>query len=268
LIFFNNFIVMKNTKKLIQDLKVIKNKQLNQDNYLLELEAKNDFPDILPGQFVEVLVDDAANTFLRRPFSIHDVDKNKKTISLFVKIVGEGTRTLCEIKEGRFVNLIYPLGNSFSITDDKNVLLIGGGCGIAPLLYLAKYLFNENIKPVILIGAKSKNDILQVNEYKKYGEVFLTTEDGSIGEKGLVINHSILNSKSFNFSKIYCCGPELMMKAVAKYSKEKNIDCEVSLENTMACGIGACLCCVTETIHGNKCVCTDGPVFNIKELKW
>ena len=96
----------------------------------------------------------------------------------------------------------------------------------------------------------------------------VTTDDGSLGEKGFVTKHSILDDPEIKFDKIYTCGPEIMMKAVAKMARSKGIDCEVSLENTMACGIGACLCCVTETIDGNKCVCTEGPVFNINDLKW
>jgi dihydroorotate dehydrogenase electron transfer subunit len=120
----------------------------------------------------------------------------------------------------------------------------------------------------ILMGARSKNDITLVNELKKFGDVYITTEDGTDGEKGMVTDHSIFQELSSTYSKIFCCGPESMMKKVASIAKKNSVNCEVSLENTMACGIGACLCCVTETVDGNKCVCTDGPVFNIKSLKW
>ncbi len=255
-------------KKVLQNLKVIRNIQLNPDHYLLELLAPEKLPEILPGQFVEVLIDNSKNTFLRRPFSIHNVDYAENTISLLIKRVGEGTRMLGYLEKGDFLNVIYPLGNGFSLPEYDKVLLIAGGIGIAPLLYMAKYLYGKELAHSILIGGKSKQDILRLDEYKKYGKVYITTEDGSLGEKGVVTNHSILKVNNKNFKKIYACGPEPMLKAVARYAEDNNIDCEISLENTMACGIGACLCCVAETTEGNRCVCTDGPVFNLSELKW
>ena len=252
-------------KKFIRDFKVIQNKNLNVNHYILALQSSEKLPEILPGQFVEVLIKTCNHTFLRRPFSIHDVNYSENTFSLFVKRVGDGTKELSNIKEGELLNIIFPLGKGFSILVEQNVLLIGGGCGAAPLLYLARILNKNKIKLSILLGGQSKDDISELEEYQKYGEVFISTDDCSLGEPGLVTQHPVLKN---NFSKFYACGPLPMMKAVAKLAKEKNIDCEVSLENTMACGIGACLCCVTDTIHGNKCVCTEGPVFNTKELKW
>lgn len=252
-------------KKFIRDLKVIRNKRLNSFHYILQLHAPEKLPKLLPGQFVEVLVEDSKNTFLRRPFSIHDVDYEENTISLFIKRVGEGTNQLAYIDEGDFVNVVYPLGNSFSLPKKDNVLLVGGGCGVAPLLFLARYLNEKGFHPTILIGTRSKHDLLQIEEYEKYGKVLVSTEDGSFGEKGLVIKHSILKEE---FAQIYTCGPEPMMKAVAHIAKSKNVPCEVSLENTMACGIGVCLCCVVQTKAGHKCVCTEGPVFNINDLTW
>ncbi len=219
----------------------------------------------MPGQFAEVH-SGSKDVFLRRPFSIHDVDYSENTISLLVKKVGKGTEALASVVKGNFVNVIYPLGKGFSIKNAHNVLLIGGGTGIAPLLLLAKRLYEKNVKSSILTGGKTKQDILRIEEFKKYGKVFVSTEDGSMGDKGLVTENKILSNPDFNC--IYTCGPEPMMKAVAGYARKNNIFCEVSLENTMACGIGACLCCVVNTVEGNKCVCTEGPVFNINELKW
>jgi len=253
-------------KKVIHDLKVVKNKQLNENHFILELKASEPLPEILPGQFVEVLVDNSKSTFLRRPISIHDVDYNENTISLYIKNVGEGTNQLSYAEVDDYINVVYPLGNGFSPANSDKILLIGGGCGVAPLLYLAKSIFEKGITPTILIGGRSKNDILELEQYQKYGNVLITTEDGSFCEKGFVTNHPVLESTSF--TKIYTCGPEPMMKSVGRYATSKGIECEVSLENMMACGIGACLCCVTPTQEGNKCVCTEGPVFNIKELKW
>ena len=120
-------------------------------------------------------------------------------------------------------------------------------------------------EPTFLLGARSKKDLLMLDEYAKLGRVFITTEDGTEGEKGFVTNHSVLNE---HFDSIYTCGPTPMMKAVAHYAKEHDITCEVSLENMMACGLGACLCCVEKTTEGNLCVCKEGPVFNINRLLW
>ena len=119
---------------------------------------------------------------------------------------------------------------------------------------------------MFLWGARTKHGVLQLDYFEAIGDVFVTTEDGSCGEKGFVTNHSLLQSQSFGM--IYTCGPKPMMKAVAEYAKKTNTPCEVSLENTMACGLGACLCCVEHTTEGNVCVCTEGPVFNINRLTW
>ena len=255
-------------KKIIQDFEVVENISLNNAHFILKLNSPSDLPDIMPGQFAEVLVPDLRTTFLRRPFSIHDADHKKKTISFFIKCVGEGTAKLRTLKKDDILNMMLPLGNSFGIDAKGKSLLVGGGCGIAPLFYLAKCLHKGKNDLDILMGAGSKNDIALADELKNFGNLYITTEDGTEGEKGLVTDHSIFQELSSAYSKIFCCGPESMMKKVASLAKKNSVDCEVSLENTMACGIGACLCCVTETVDGNKCVCTDGPVFNIKSLKW
>ncbi|MEA3496360.1 MAG: dihydroorotate dehydrogenase electron transfer subunit [Bacteroidota bacterium] len=255
-------------KKRVEDLKIINKQILDNDYIFLEVQSKNTFEKIIPGQFVNIYVEDSSTTFLRRPFSIHNVDYKKNSIQMLIKIIGNGTSTLSKKEKGNNLNMIYPLGNGFSLAKEKKVLLIGGGFGIAPLYFLAKELKKNNTKPVLLFGAKTKNDFVFLDKYNELFDLHLTTEDASIGEKGFVTNHSILKNKEYTFDKIYSCGPEPMMKAVAKYSKINNIDCEVSLDNLMACGIGVCLCCVTETTNGNKTVCQEGPIFNTKELKW
>ena len=255
-------------KKYIHDLNIIGNKALSKDYYVLELSYKKPLPQILPGQFAEVLIKDTENVFLRRPLSVHDVDYKNNTLYLLVQIVGKGTKKLSHIENGKILNTVYPLGNGFSLINPKEkALLIGGGCGIAPLLYLARQLKQNNVEVNTLIGVRSKSYLIEVEKYKQFGNVFITTEDGSEGTKGFVTNHPVFEQLK-TFQKIYTCGPEIMMKAVARKASEAGVECEVSLENTMACGIGACLCCVTDTKQGNKCVCTEGPVFNIKELKW
>lgn len=252
------------------DLIVTQNLQLNQTYCLLKLSTLDgiSLPNMYPGQFVEVHVPESSTTFLRRPISVNFVDKQKNELWLLVQIVGDGTRRMSQYKSGDTVNLLLPLGNSFSIPDDKksNILLVGGGVGTAPMLYMGAELKLQGYTPTFLLGARSVKDLLQLNEFAKYGNVYTTTEDGSTGEKGYVTNHSVLSKEKF--THIYTCGPKPMMMAIARYAYDKQIECEVSLENTMACGFGVCLCCVENTTSGNVCVCTEGPVFNIKELKW
>ncbi|MDO9154042.1 MAG: dihydroorotate dehydrogenase electron transfer subunit [Paludibacter sp.] len=255
-------------KKFMLDLVVKNNEFLNNQYFILKLSSPEKLPEMLPGQFVEVRVDGSSESFLRRPISINYVDREMNELWLLIQIIGAGTRKLSELKAGNFLNLIFPLGNSFTLPakKDSNLLLIGGGVGIAPLLFWGSYLHKLGYKCNFLLGGRSKENLLQLCEFERFGNVHTTTEDGSHGERGFVTQHSLL--KSTNFEAIYSCGPTPMMKAVALYAAEKGIFCEVSLENTMACGIGACLCCVTDTVDGHVCVCTEGPVFNITTLKW
>lgn len=252
-------------KKHILDLKIVRKKRLSPFHFVLTTQPPEYIPEILPGQFAEVLIPNTNKVFLRRPFSIHDVDYQNNTISFLIQMVGYGSLHLSFLEESDYLNVMLPLGNGFTIPESGNILLVGGGCGVAPLLFFARYLNNLNMFPSILIGGKTNEDLLQVSEYDKYGEVFLATEDGSRGEKGMVTDHSVF-AKDFDY--IFTCGPKAMMKAIGASAKERNIFCEVSLENTMACGVGACLCCVENTVKGNVCTCTEGPVFNINELKW
>jgi dihydroorotate dehydrogenase electron transfer subunit len=253
--------------KLIEDFAVEGKRFLNKDIFVVELRGSRTLPEIKPGQFVQVRVDGSPSTFLRRPLSVHDVDYERYTIKLLVQVAGQGTETLSRLESGDSVNIVYPLGNSFGMPlENERFLLIGGGCGVAPLLFLGKYLKSRGYDPEILLGFRNTDRIIEYEEYCKLGTVHLTTEDGSQGEKGYVTDHSILRNGSFD--RVYCCGPQPMMRRVARYCSEKGITCEVSLENLMACGIGACLCCVTDTIRGHLCTCIDGPVFNASELKW
>lgn len=257
-------------KKYLADLVVSSNEKLHPNYCLLKLTKKDPLPDMLPGQFVEIKVEKSPTTFLRRPISINYVDRRKNELWLLIQIIGDGTRKLSELKEGDIVNLMYPLGNSFSIPDNKNtekkLLLIGGGVGTAPMLFLGAELKGRGYEPVFLLGARTSEDLLQLDMFHQFGTVYITTEDGSQEEKGYVTNHSILKNQGFDM--IYTCGPKPMMMAVASYAKKAGIACEVSLENLMACGIGACLCCVENTIEGHICVCKDGPVVNIQKLTW
>jgi dihydroorotate dehydrogenase electron transfer subunit len=250
--------------KRIIDFIVQENRALNAQTTLLVLHSK-ELPELAPGQFVNVRVDRSPMTLLRRPISVHNVDQEKGLLYLLVKRIGPATSTLAQLPVREKLNCILPLGNIFPVPPSGRCLLIGGGIGIAPLLYLAQKMNQCNLKPVILIGTRTKDEIVRIEEYERYGTVYHTTEDGSHGEKGYPTQHSILHEP---FDYLFSCGPEAMMRSVARHAKLKNIDCYLSLENTMACGIGACLSCVTETTKGHRCVCTDGPVFHINELAW
>lgn len=254
-------------KKFLIDFKIIKNERLSDSYSLFVLEPINgELPEMQPGQFVQVEVPNSKSTYLRRPISINYVDYANNQLWLLVRKAGEGTSSLMKLAENDVVNLMLPLGNGFTIFPGETMLLIGGGVGVAPLLYLGKKAKEAGANVKFLLGARTENDLLELEKFEAVGDVFVSTENGGKGEKGFVTQHSVLNSGSF--SRIACCGPMPMMKAVAKIAKDKSIECEVSLENVMACGLGACLCCVEDTIEGNVCVCKEGPVFNIKRLKW
>lgn len=253
-------------KKHILDMRLKANVQLHSAYALMKfVPVEGELPVMLPGQFAEVRIDDSATTYLRRPISIHNVVNNE--LWLLVRRAGAGTDKLASLAEGAVVNMVLPLGNTFTMPTDKNMrpLLIGGGVGVAPLLYWGKELAKQGIRPAFLLGARSDKDLLQLPEFEAVGDVYLSTEDGSAGEKGFVTQHSVLNE---SFSYIYTCGPKPMMQAVARIARAHNIACEVSLENLMACGVGACLCCVEDTVEGHVCVCKEGPIFNIDRLKW
>ncbi len=255
-------------KKCILDLIVTENIRLGENYVLLKMAASDKLPDIHPGQFAEIRVDNSPTTFLRRPISINYVDYNKNEIWFLIQLVGNGTRHLGKADVGDIINAILPLGKGFTIPQNRKgkLLLAGGGAGVAPLLYLGEQLVKNGNVPIFLLGARSRAYLLQIEQLSAYGEVYATTEDGSFGEKGYITQHSVLNN--IDIEQIYACGPKPMMMALAKYAKEKSISCEVSLENMMACGIGACLCCVENTVDGHMCVCKDGPVFNINKLLW
>ena len=255
--------------KTVTNFLLLENKQLNKDNFLLILQSPHPVSDIFPGQFINVEIKEATEIFLRRPFSILDVDYERQTISLLVKILGRGSKKLTESIAGQTINVIFPLGKSFTLPDKTDkVLLIGGGSGVAPMLFLAKICGLDPTNVSVLIGAKSTSDHINISDYQSFGKFYFTTEDGSLGEKGYVTNHPIFTKQLNQYNKIYTCGPDLMMKSIGRTAIEKNIFCEVSLENMMACGFGVCLCCVEDTKTGHKCVCTDGPVFNVNDLKW
>ena len=255
-------------KKYILDLQVVSVEPLSDKHVLIKLTQEAPLPEILPGQFVEVKVENSVKTMLRRPISVNYVDRENNQLWLLVAMIGDGTRQIGKLKAGDTLNCVLPLGNGFSMPtkEGQRFLLVGGGVGVAPLLYFGKCIKDMGAEPVFLLGARTDKDLLELEEFAKIGRVCITTEDGSAGEQGFVTNHSILQREHFDM--ISTCGPKPMMVSVARYAQKANVECEVSLENKMACGVGACLCCVEKTTRGNQCVCKDGPVINVKDLLW
>ena len=252
--------------KEIHDFTILERQQLGSRYFALVLGHGGCMQPVVPGQFVEVQVTGVREVMLRRPISVHDVNEEHGTLTLLIQIVGNGTRRLAELKVGDHLNVVYPLGHGFSTTIParSKVLMVGGGAGIAPLLHLSKTLKANGMDCTILLGGRTAELIPVRTEFEPFGRVCIATDDGSLGHKGLVVEHPAFSE---NYDMIYTCGPTPMMKAVARSASERGIRCEVSLENMMACGVGACLCCVTDTDEGHKCVCKEGPVFDISTLK-
>ncbi len=263
---------MDKMKKYILDLVVRHITQPRPGYVLLQLtDPERALPAMLPGQFVEVRVDGSPTTFLRRPISINFVDREANELWLLVHAVGDGTRALAQLQEGAVLNIVAPLGNGFTLptTTSERYLLVGGGVGTAPLLYMGQELLSRGCRPVFLLGARNAQDLLQLELFRAIGDVYVTTEDGSEGEQGFVTQHSLWADVDATQQWCICtCGPKPMMVAVSRLAREKGIPCEASLENLMACGLGACLCCVEDTTEGHVCVCKEGPVFNVEKLKW
>lgn len=256
--------------KKVMDLRVVSNVPMGDDRYTLMLLTPTGYhalPPIAPGQFVQVAVPNSKTTFLRRPISVNRVSRNGRELHLLIRKAGDGTRALAKCVPGDALSVVLPLGNSFPVENmrGRRVLLIGGGVGVAPLLYYGEFLKSAGAQPVFLLGARSAADLLLVGEFNSVAPTCLSTEDGSIGVRGFVTENPVLES---DFDMWVVCGSAPMMKAIAAIARSRGVECYVSLENMMACGVGACLCCVEKTVRGNVCVCTNGPVFNIEELTW
>lgn len=251
--------------KRISSFKIAARREYGDHYFGWTLESPERLESIEAGQFVEVEVKDCKEVLLRRPISIHDFDEERGRIDLLIQVVGKGTRKLAEAKEGEEVSVVYPLGKGFGVRG-RNPLLVGGGAGVAPLLGLAKAYNAKGVKPTVLLGGRTAELIAARERFEGEieGRIAYATEDGTLGERGMVTGHSVFGE---GYDQICTCGPTPMMKAVARYAMERGMECEVSLENMMACGVGACLCCVCDTDEGHKCVCKEGPVFDIKNMK-
>ena len=255
-------------KKHINDFILTRKEACQKNFYFYEFQSEKQLEKIIPGQFVQVKIDDSPNTFLRRPFSIHDVDYKNNSLQLLIKIVGDGSKRLSILKPGDKVNMMYPLGNGFPLYENRKALLAGGGYGIAPLYHLARELKPLNTACDFIFGARNINDLILTEKFSETAPLEICTEDASAGFHGMITEHPAFENLDKQYDVVYTCGPEPMMKAIAAIAEEKNVECLLSLDNLMGCGIGVCLCCITPTNNGNEIVCLNGPVFNSKDLKW
>jgi dihydroorotate dehydrogenase electron transfer subunit len=255
-------------KKQIFDATIISNKALSERYSMMSLqlpEATRGM-EVHPGQFVEIRVADSASTYLRRPISICDYCSESNRMTLLIRRAGEGTEHLCNLPEGAKVDIVGPLGNGFSIPKaGSTALLAGGGIGVAPLMLLGKRMVAAGVTPCFLLAARTASEILLLEEFKAIGKVVISTDDGTAGEKGYASDNSALQQR---YDLVCVCGPKPMMLGIARKATANGSPCEVSLENLMACGLGACLCCVEPTLKGNLRACVEGPVFNTEMLLW
>jgi dihydroorotate dehydrogenase electron transfer subunit len=267
---------------------VMSNMEILPDCFRIRLTAPKKILCALPGQFVTVRVRDAIDPLLRRPFSIfsrgsvapdHDGAQRRYYLEILYKVVGKGTSMLSELHSGDYVEVLGPLGKGF-VTGGPDVeyLLVGGGIGLAPLYFLARELVAKSTVKVF-IGGRRKADILCVTEFDQLGiDTYVATDDGTLGSKGMVTDvlgeHLAATGRGRGKQAVYACGPHGMLAAVTGISSDFGVPCQVSLEANMACGVGACLGCVTKGINHSeaapdyRCVCKDGPVFDSAELLW
>lgn len=237
-----------------ENLKVIYNKQIALDTFEMKLETLNMASFAKPGMFINISLNDASK-LLKRPISICQIDNNNLIITY--KISGEGTKILSTYQSGTTLEAIGPLGNGFTLVENKKALVVGGGIGVPPLLELSRNLKKLGNELVIVLAFRNKEAMIYLDEFKKLGEVAVTTDDGSFGFKGNALDY--LNNNNIEFDTLYSCGPEILLKKL----EEKYIGLEgyLSYEARMACGVGLCHGCVKGEKH--YCVCTDGPVFKL-----
>ena len=220
-----------------------------------------------PGQFIDVYVNDDSK-LLPRPISICEVKDD--SLRIVYRVVGGGTKIMSTYEEGDEIQIIGPLGNGFDMKDGK-AILVGGGIGIPPMVELAKNLSERKGKENVISVMGYRDELFLTDELEQFSTVVIATEDGSTGTKGTVID--ALNENGVDGDVLYACGPIPMLKALKDWANSKDIECQISLEERMACGIGACLACVCKTKekdeHSNVCnkrICKDGPVFDANEI--
>ena len=244
---------------------VMSMEQLSDDIYSLWIKEQTIAAEAKAGQFISFFSKDGSK-LLPRPISICEIDKANGALRVVFRVVGFGTKEFSQLKEGETVDVMGPLGNGYTL-EGKKAILIGGGIGIPPMLELAKSL---SIKKSIVLGYRT-NDLFLKNDFETYGDVYVSTEDGTAGTKGNVID--AIREHNIDADIIFACGPTPMLKGVKAYAAEHGIKAQLSLEEKMACGIGACLACVCKSKEkdhhsnvNNKRVCKDGPVFYADEI--
>jgi dihydroorotate dehydrogenase electron transfer subunit len=261
---------------------VLKNRRIKHLYYVLEIDCRPIAPEIRPGQFVMLKTSEDSYPLLRRPFSVYKSypakhpDRGKRgQLAILYKRVGKGTGKMTELRRGQRVDLIGPLGNGFSLPPlpSTPVILIGGGVGIVSLHLLAEA--SRRRKTAALIGGKTRDDLLCLGDFKKLGsDIFIATEDGSLGFKGTVIDLFLSLQDKFAGDHphyLFACGPLPMLAELSSVIKPKEFICQASLEARMACGFGACWGCVVktndpETVYQR--VCKEGPVFRLEDVIW
>ena len=263
-------------------VKILSKKTVAPNIYLMKLSAPAIAQQAIPGQFIHIKCNQNYYHLLRRPLSLHQINKDRGEISVLFQVVGEGTKILSEKVIGEDLNVLGPLGRGFNINSkSQNILIVGGGIGIAPLLALTEESIKSGKNVQVLIGACNKEMIIGEKSFKDLGiKVYIATEDGSCQYKGLVANLLTEVISVWQTDQIFACGPKAMLKRIAEISTFYNIDCQVSLEERMGCGIGACMACVCkikikeeqndkeEHFYNYKRVCMDGPIFQAKEVIW
>jgi dihydroorotate dehydrogenase electron transfer subunit len=253
--------------------KVISQEEINKGCFKMRLEAPFAAKSAKPGQFLHIHCSNSTDPLLRRPISIHRI--GGKHLEILYNVVGKGTAILSQKEKGDKLDIIGPLGNGFKIykNSESPKMLVAGGMGVAPLLGLAEELRSliKGKKGIVILGAKTKNHILCEKEFKSLGsEVYIATEDGSKGEKALAteLAREVVGYKKYKWEDmcIYGAGPMGMVKALCRLAEGGGLESQVSLEERMGCGVGACLGCAVDTQRGYKRVCKDGPVFNMRDI--
>lgn len=255
----------------LEDCLVLEHKQINEKDYILTLQTDKIAKESKAGQFVQVKVADLLDPILRRPISIHTADKESGQLKLYYQVLGKGTEILMKVKKGEKINLLGPLGNGFDLSlENSRALLVGGGLGQAPLLYLAEELGKRNNKVYLALGTRDEEALKNVLCFQDSCQAIeLATEDGSQGHKGYITSNLPQIIRSFKPEIIYACGPNIMMSKIKEIAEKEGVKCQVSLETRMACGIGVCLGCTVVPVQEGKAylkACVDGPVFWAQEV--
>ena len=252
------------TKKVVVECPVLENYLLGSNIYQLVLAAPDICRQAKPGQFVQVKTGRMDSPLLRKPISIADIVGDK--LILIYRVVGEGTKWLSECQIGQTIDVLGPLGNGFKL-EGKRPLLVGGGIGIAPLLYVARQTCPTPVE--VLLAGRTAQEMFWTKLFENTCKnIYVTTDDGSMGIKGNVTAALPDLLKTGEFDVIYSCGPEPMLKAVSKIAQEHQVECQLSLERYMACGLGVCLSCACEDKDGKRLkVCLNGPVFQAGEVE-